>query len=597
MMDTLPEALKAIGLAIAIDYLKKFFCFIQHPRYRTRFFLLLILLSTIYVGRFFELVQLNNLRFNVAFILLVLLYVLLFFLSTRKPILFSGFNLKRLRFVLDSCLDFDCERYYFKKPWYLIDFVERYHYRLLQADWFFRMGQNAKAYETLESIKESKLFPDERFELDFQKVKMLICLGCLKKASDLLEKRKNNSDPNYLFAKALISEGKGDYGACSDYFQDALNNVSSENKESILKTKIYNNYGRIRLIENNYQDAVYYFSKCHDLSKKLNRKDLVNASYQNLIIAYQSEGRSEKVEHLIKEYCSFVNFDNTLDLFDFYNFKLSLARQSNNKAFLIQSVIYDYEILKDRVSGNKRLCLDIGHLRIVLNSGLMNDKLLSMIFSNLDKCFSMEMPDKYFALKEMHGAFKQLGNNCIQRYKEVFDRIDQYMKSNALSELEDYICKLQDFETHQRYIMEKEVVAVLKSLLKPYSFNLIYERLTGVKEGLIKNALNLDAEIIDLDIVDECFSLENCPDQRILSQQISEVANQHLRLADENISNRAFSPAYYEFYLRLAIYFLMMKNDVRAQHFYDNLKKCKISINHFADWLQGYYGILYNRFE
>jgi tetratricopeptide (TPR) repeat protein len=569
---------------------------LQHPRVFMRYTFFFALFVLIFSFVFIGWINFNNHSVVIPLFLLALSYAVIAFYSARKPFLFSKIKLDHLKKAINQGLALDREDLFSKKPLYFTDFTENYQYDLLHAKFFFDINKFTEAYEVYNRINEHKLFPNEKDELALEKANILINLGSIKEASDLLEKVKNSNESYYLMLKAFILENSGDIEGSSNHLQDAVNRIPKEKKESPLMANIYNNYGRIRAMENNYPDAVYFYNLSLKLAKQLHIKDLVNISYQNLILTYMRWGREEQVIQHYKEYEHLIDSKSTIGLLEFYNFKLVLARQSNDRDFLNQSIIVDYEMLKEKITGNKRLCLDIGQMRIVNNSGLMNDKLFNTICAKYDSYFSMDMPERYLALKEIYLVFETIGNYYIEKHKQVFSKIVNYMQTQALTELENYIASLKVYEIFQRYNMEKEKVCVIQRFIKPYNFKSVYDGLVGIKNGFLKNALDLEAIRIDFDIADECFSPENFDGFRFKYDQVLEKMNEHLKLVDESVSKIKFNPAFSEIYLRLAAYSFIMKDEKRARFFFSEFQNCKISINHYANWLQGYYQILCEHF-
>ena len=573
-----------IELVVLISSLIKKF---RHPRFLARF--IVFVLVSVITANFLLIGWITSDDKTILIILglLVLSYILITIKAAQKPIGLSKMKLDKLEKTIDQGLSWDREDLFSKKPLYFIDFAEIYNYNLLHARYLRERNNFKKAYEIYNSIDERKLFEAEKKKVYQEKAYVLYHLGSMAKADNFLELTKNDNDPQYLMLKAMLSEIAGNLKSASDYLQKALNSIP-DNTENIQKAMIYNNYGRIRQIEGNYLDAVNYYRLAVGIAKKFKNKQLLHLLCQNLIHSYFLQGNYEKSRVCLEEYEGLIDAKVANDLIELYNLKVELARQKLDISSLRKHMLDGYLELRDRVEGVKKLCFDVTILRTMFNARANAEKVLEEINTNIDQYFSMQMPDKYLALKEIIMALKELNPSRFQRYVLLYKKIYSYMEKVALSDLENCIDSLEGYEVSQRCAMEKERVGVLREYIRPYNFQNIYKHLVDIKDIFRKNGMFMDVITTDLDIAGECFAQENYEGRHIKSQPLKKMRG-HATLAENDLAKINNHPRINEFSLRLACYFLVLGDKDKAKHYYEKFEAGDISIANYAVWLQRYY--------
>ena len=101
----------------------------------------------------------------------------------------------------------------------------------------------------------------------------------------------------------------------------------------------------------------------------------------------------------------------------------------------------------------------------------------------------------------------------------------------------------------------------------------------------------IDALMTDLDIADECFALENLEGEQIKDFPLEKM-KEHVEYAEEAISKLKKYPIVNECKIRLAIYFLKLKQINKAKEHLAAFESSGISINNFSFWIQKDYKFL-----
>ncbi|MDI6602305.1 MAG: tetratricopeptide repeat protein [Thermoanaerobacteraceae bacterium] len=562
---------------------------IKHPRYFSRFIVLIILFLLIANAVFLGLIETGDKKVLIVLTILMILYIAVGCFAAKGPIGLSKWKLKKLEEMIDQGLSWDRDDLFSKKPFYIMDFAENYQYELLHAKHWIILKNYKKAYEIYNGIIESKLFDDEKKKISIEKAYMLYGLGDINRATGILESIKDKNDPNYLMLKSMITENALDLDNAVIYLQKALNNISITNN-GILEAMIYNNYGRIRRIEGNNLDAIYYYRKSADIAKKYKEKQIIHTSFQNLIHLLLIEGDLDKSNAYLKEYEDLIDLNLLGDAVEYYNLKLELSRQKPN-GISEYSIVDNYKNLRERLPQFKKLQLDCSTLRILFNACMNFDVVMDQIYSNLDEYFALEMPYKYFSLKEIEIPLREINYPYCHKYALIYKRIADYMRTKALTDIEEYISSLKDYEINLRCQMEKERVGVIKEHIKPYNFQTIYNHMIDIKDIYKRNGMLVDMIITDLDIADECFAPENLEGEEIKALPLEKM-KEHIEYAEESVSKLKKYPIVDEFNIRLAVYFFKLKDESKAKKYLEKFESGGTTIANYAFWIQRDYRFL-----
>lgn len=557
-----------------------------------RFIIFMILVSLIFNAIILELTSLLT---TIMLIVLLIIYSITAYLAPKKPILYSKRKLEHLRSLLVKGYSLNDENLFEKKPLYLIDYVENYEFQKLKAEHFRALERFADAYEVYQSIDDKKLFEDEKRDLLRKKAFTLYSLGDMNKATHYLNCIKDESEPSYLMLKAMIEENAMNLETASEYWQKALN-VTSETKEPLLRAMIYNNYGRLRFMEGNLTDAISFYRQSYEIAKTLKDREIIHTSVQNLINSSLQKGDKQKAIQYFQEYETLFQDKTLNDMIEEFNLRLEISRQNKNNYEISKVILDGYKKIYPLLSKERQIIFDVSILRMMFNNKMNFDLVMNRINDNIDKYFTLKMPEKYFALKEINIPLREIQFPHCHKYAIVHNRINEYMTKNALKDIEIYINELKDYEVHQRCRMELEKVSVQKEWIKPYNFDAIYSSMSDIKDIYQKNGMLIEAVFTDLDIADECFAPDNCFQNNI--KPIPKIKmEEHVRLAAESLMKLKKYPRVVEGNIRLAVYYMVLNEKAEAKKHFEAFEEAKIPIHHFAFWIQRDYEELCKEFD
>lgn len=565
---------------------------LRHPRCFLRFitfvFLVLLIFNVI-------ILELTSLPVAIALIVLLMMYALTAYLASKKPILYSKRKLEHLQSLLVKGYSQNDEKLFEKKPFYLIDYVENYEYQMLKSEHLRALERFADAYEIYQSIDDKKLFENGKRDLIRKKAFLLYTLGDMNKAKHYLSCIKDESEPNYLMLNAMIEENAMNLEAASEYWQMALN-VTSETKELQLRAVIYNNYGRLRFMEGNLTDAISFYRQSYEIAKTQKNREIIHSSFQNLIHTSLQKGDKQKAMHYFQEYEALFTDKTLNDLKEELNLRLEIARQNKTSKEISNAILDGYQEIRPLLSNQRQIIFDVSILRMMFNNKMNFEFVMNRIYENIEKYFSLKMPEKYFALKEINIPLRERQFPFCHKYALVHNQINKYMTNDALKEIDDYITKLKDYEIHQRCRMELEKVGIQKVWIKPYRFESIYSTMSDIKEIYQKNGMLIEAIFMDLDIADECCAPENYFENTIKPGPKKKI-EEHVKLAAESLMKLKKYPRVVEGNIRLAVYYMVLNDKTKAKNHFEAFEQAKIPIHHFAFWIQRDYEGLCKEFR
>ena len=251
--------------------------------------------------------------------------------------MFSRYKLNELEEIISQGKALDNPDLFSNIPWYLIDAKEKLDYLSLKADYHVQRRENLKAYRCYLKTDKLKLTEKENVRIKLNQALSLFEMGAYNKMDLILNKVNKNLDqlePKrlgfYYNLKAFIVEKKElDLTKALSLLQKAKGYISDLDGEYVLKAQLYNNYGRIRRLQNNLTDARSYYKKAKKYAVKSNKASLIVVIFDNLITIYSTQGDYNLLERTKQEYLSLLN-DSLFTREEKMNLQLAIARDRFN---------------------------------------------------------------------------------------------------------------------------------------------------------------------------------------------------------------------------------------------------------------------------
>lgn len=506
-------------------------------------------------------------------------------LAATRPLLWSKTKLDRLNSLVAEGWSWNYDTLFSHKPFYLWDTVECFQYQRAKAKYLQRRGQDRAAWEAYLAIPEDKLLPAERETLKLEMATHAVSrLGDVNGAKKLLEDVENKTSPGYLICSAYVAETEGDWDQSFKLLQEALARCPEGPPST--RAVIYNQFGRMRRLEGNYLDAIYFYQQAAAEAERDTEKDTLHASYQNLILTKMLAGeKMDQVRPILDAYISRLNLEIVTDWLELTQLTVDMVRQLGDRTALIEHLTKGYRQLMNRpdIDSGAKIKGNINILRSMTSTKLLLEEVWENITADFDAYFLLEMPSRYYVLKEIVYFLDFLRNKrgLNDKEKKVVSRITDYMTQHAGRELDEYIAGLPPYAVHERCNLYWERAGVVKRYELPYNFEKVYSLLQDAKDTYRVNGHFIDYARFDLDIADEALAVQRW-----------DVMQAHAVLAEQSLVRLKNHPVTAEFYLRLAYYWAALQDFRKACHYFKLFRKAGISIDHYALWLQDYYRVV-----
>ena len=365
-----------------------------------------------------------------------------------------------------------------------------------------------------------------------------------------------------------------------------------------MKAQLYNNYGRIRRLQNNLTDARSYYKKAKKYAVKSNKASLIAVIFDNLITIYSTQGDYNLLERTKQEYLSLLN-DSLFTREEKMNLQLAIARDnlslSDYKSFLIDSYFRN----RQELDKEKLLIFNATTLRLMYNSGMNAQVVADQIAKNIDDYFKLSMPDKFLLLHEIN-IFMRNKNNLKRFYGrrklpiqpkfklenaiKMKEKVKIYMQNEAVADIETYLDSLEDYQVQQRLEFLQHKIGVITNHYEPYDFDRVYNlfldlidicKVNGLREKEIETELNLVDEVLGL--MDKEYGDKSKFRGIILS---------HLKNLDQSLSELETIPYFDINYIRMSYYYLSQGEVEKAAEYFDIVKSLGLNPRNYSNWIK-----------
>ena len=256
-----------------------------------------------------------------------------------------------------------------------------------------------------------------------------------------------------------------------------------------------------------------------------------------------------------------------------------------------------------KISAQEQLVFEISELRIRWNSGCGWDEKLFWVKHSLPEYFKLEFPGRYLMIKEVFNILRDLAKtNNLGPFTELFSQVLDFMWRSK-DDIDQYVFELPDYCVDELFFWEKEKAFLrrIQRANEPHK-NLIdfyegmFEHLRNIKDIQLQHGNPLPAIEADLNIADECMGVIQAIQDKKVIAYLRKNMQKHLDNACRDFEKFRRHPASNEYIVRIARYALFLGDKERAREYFDDFVRSKISIYHYAAWIQKYYKELDSEF-
>lgn len=467
--------------------------------------------------------------------------------------------------------------------WCFLDSTDKYSYALQQAAVAAAKDDIPHAVKILSAVDVVTLDMNERICLELQQAIYFSLLGDHKKANQILERHPTLSD-EYLsqvsLIRALSTEAEGKLKESSDILLNAITRGSDRSPDRNYQA-LLNNIGRIRKIEMNHTDSLYYYCKSLELAKDLGDKPSMHIAYQNVILSLILLHKINEVRPLIEEYRSIVDFKNPYDIMEHYNFLIEYYRQTNNRHKLFETLDEGRERIYPLVTRKEQIISDISQLRMRWNGDVLSPTFLtflSQIEFQYPEYSSLSTMEKFNSYMEIHHVLDTLDKTGrLIPFEDLFTQNRENIR-RLIPDLENHLLTIPEYCVSEKCQIMWDIARAKKCGRSDYNKEEVLRILEDIKQIHLKHGNFIEAFNIGLDICDEALGQKQYAKMWAFTQ-----------LAIEELQKIRGHPAEIPAFIRIACYAYNVGELDTAKQYLEFFENTGIQISHYCDWIQNYY--------
>lgn len=503
-------ALIAAAIIGAAEYKSKLWEYMTNRRNKWWFVYLFVTFAAIV---FFRLKSRLYGYWLIAVSALWLIYAIVCIVSL-KPKRFMGYTnpiLKRYEKWLYAGTAIEHIDFFRKAHWYLWTAEDKLEFQMLAITYFADVKAFDNAYHALEKIKDEWLYEGEKETIKLQRAMLLVQMGSMKAAYQILgDPEKNESvNPMVWFAYSFIFENAGDIDNALAYAEKSRDIVEAGYKApDFVIAEIYNNYARIAIIKGNRQEALRYLNIAWEKVKASKDMRTVHIVASNRIAQMAMSGKSRaECEAALKEYKDLIPNNSFMNKIDYNNCEISYYRQ-------IKDTKHENELIK---SGLKEVVehLDPTQRNIYVSSTfcmLMNGRFDHKWFDKFVKpteCMALQFMDKLLVCKNYMGFFQQEDFRAVcnrKPYLGLQKKIMKYYREQAVADIDEMLAKIEPYDRFKYMNLMTMKLGILKLVEGKGHIDKSKEIYVDLYKELYDAGLHLDAVHVLMTLVDECSS-------------------------------------------------------------------------------------------
>lgn len=446
-------------------------------------------------------------------------------------------------------------------------------------------------YRNLLKIDTKHLTPGELLRWKRFQYQTLYLMGSMNKAIEIMKSVDSKEPVRSRILYSLKEETLGNTDKARELMLKACDALKA-GEEDWLKVQVYNNLGRCYRFCGNNDAALRYYNQAADLVTEKTDREIVHAIYTNLIAeSCIMERPVTEIERLLAEYKRYIRPGVLDDNLEYDNAALSVAREKNDTKEIRRIVEESYDgiraLLKEEKDRKRAVHYNISTLKIACNARLNPVKYMDAVSDDFGYIKDMEMPDRYYILKDLSlmtfgpAAFSE---SFLERYRDVFDYVNQYFPKNARDDLEQYLNEIPSEAVYAYGHTQQELIWI-ERFSDSYDLKRVYARFRAVIDLYNSQSLRLEAIICAGNLVDELLAPQNLnPDftlkyPDIMEKELSELAGQ--------MKEVKYHAGCAETYLRIAFCYIYLYRYKECAEYYGEFLKCRIHENHFSVWTKG----------
>jgi hypothetical protein len=472
---------------------------------------------------------------------------------------------------------------------------------LLKVSLLKQRGLMHEAYEILKFISSKPLITTERNIVELAKASLFFETGNYRDALIIFKSINRsylinvNKKVRYALLASELAEVNKDFKSAKAELEQVLDDVQIE---GVNEAFVYHNLARLEGIQGNKNTSLGYYEKAWSLLSTSRYFFQISITAENLILLQARIGDSDKARKLLHEYENLIDINNPIQLLEFNNCTIALAREINDRSLLLKAYQSLTNNLPSKITQEEQINLLVSELRMRFNDHVDFETHLVKTMGCLPGAANLLLLHKLTVYKEVLGILRQVmeitvprpdlllyhGWICFQ-FIQLEGLLDS-QRSKIPSSLPSY---------REQWLIFK--LELLKSKLHLYplgvpkkEFKSMFETLTELKNIWSDKDNQLREMKALVIILDEYVAYSEELNSKKFKEDYAELARTTLEQAETLLEATWQHPAMYEFTAGLAYFWSKIANQKRkVEYWLGKFESKEPNLNHFANWYRERY--------
>lgn len=472
---------------------------------------------------------------------------------------------------------------------------------LLKVSLLKQRGLMHEAYKTLKFISSKPLITTERNIVELAKASLFFETGNYRDALIIFKSINRsylinvNKKVRYALLASELAEINGDFRSAKAELEQVLDDVQIE---GVNEAFVYHNLARLEGIQGNKNTALGYYEKSWNLLRTSRHFFQISVTAENLILLQARIGDSDKARKILNEYKNLIDINNPIQLLEFNNCTIALAREINDRSLLLKAYQSLTNNIPSKITQEEQINLLVSELRMRFNDRVDFETHLAKTMGCLSGAANLLLLHKLTVYKEVLAILRQVmeitvprpdlllyhGWICFQ-FIQLEGLLDS-QRSKIPSSLPSY---------REQWLIFK--LELLKSKLHLYplgvpkkEFKSMFETLTELKNIWSDKDNQLREMKALVIILDEYAAYSEELNSKKFKEDYAELAHTTLEQAETLLEANLQHPAMYEFTAGLAYFWSRIANHKsKVEYWLGKFESKEPNLNHFANWYRERY--------
>ena len=396
------------------------------------------------------------------------LYIAVVLRSVQVPTLWSGHYLRQYQKWLKRGEACEHNNLIERKPWYILDKNEKLAYQILRAKYLYEQGSFRASYHAYTELDQRLLYTEERSDVTYSMAVLLIELGNLTKAKEVIQPLRTDNPPAFFALQSFLEELQGDLDKSYDSAVQGENSIPQNYKDYNALSALYTHLGRLHYFRNNTTEMFRYYRLALQAVGQYWDLRLYHTVYQNLLAQIQiCHMFEDEFDDLMEEYVSSMAGASLKNQMELINFRIATARQTGDQNLEYDTIREGYDRLHAMTRLPDQCMVEISTLGMLANGGYPADFVLHDVKKHFDFYFQLPMPSRINAVQRFVLPQPRSPEEAAL-FAEWTQKLIAYANEHAMADLDEYERGLSTNHVNERCWVHLQRIDFIRRTQRDY---------------------------------------------------------------------------------------------------------------------------------